>query len=292
MADPAVVITGASTGIGEACALHLDRLGFRVFAGVRRVEDGDRLAAWGSGRIVPLRLDVTDEASIRAAAETVERALGADVLGGLVNNAGIAVAGPLEYVPVEAVRRQLEVNVVGALAVIQAFLPLLRRGRGRLVNMSSVSGRFASPFLGPYAASKFALEALSDSLRVELRPWRIHVAIVEPGVIATPIWKKSLADAEEMLDGLPPEADERYGGAVEAIRGGVSRIRGIPADHVARVVAHALTARRPRTRYVLGRGARLRVGMSYLPTGVRDWIVARAIPGIHGPGRRRSIDRR
>jgi NAD(P)-dependent dehydrogenase (short-subunit alcohol dehydrogenase family) len=286
MSDTAVVITGASTGIGEACALHLAGRGFRVLAGIRSPEDGERLAARGSGQIVPVRLDVTDGASISDAADTVARTLGATPLAGLVNNAGIAVAGPLEFLPLESLRRQLEINVVGQLAVTQAFLPMLRRDRGRIVNMSSASGRFASPFMGPYAASKFALEALSDSLRVELRPWGIHVALVEPGVIATPIWTKSLSAAEEMLAGVPAEAHALYGAAVQGIRDGVARIQGIPAERVAEVVAHALTARRPKFRYVLGRGARLRIGMSYLPTRLRDWIVSRAIPGIHGPGRR------
>jgi NAD(P)-dependent dehydrogenase (short-subunit alcohol dehydrogenase family) len=285
MTHRAVVVTGASTGIGEACAVYLDRLGFRVFAGVRDPDDGERLRQAASARLQPLRLDVTDEASVRDAATSVARALDAAPLHGLVNNAGIAVAGPLEFVPPAALRRQLEVNVVGQLAVTQALLPLLRRGPGRIVNMSSVSGRFASPFMGPYAASKFALEAMSDALRVELRPWGIHVALIEPGVIATPIWKKSLAATEEMLSGLPAEAHELYGAAVQAIRDGVQNIRGMPAERVAEVVAHALTSQRPRSRYVLGRGARARIGLGYLPTRLRDWVVSKAIPGIQGPQR-------
>jgi NAD(P)-dependent dehydrogenase (short-subunit alcohol dehydrogenase family) len=285
MPDRSALVTGASTGIGEACALHLDALGWRVFAGIRRPADAERLRGLASERLVPVRLDVTDEESIREAAATVAQTLGPAALTGLVNNAGIAVAGPLEFVPPAELRRQLEINVVGQLAVTQAFLPMLRRSRGRIVNMSSVSGRFASPFMGPYAASKFALEAMSDSLRVELRPWGIRVSLVEPGVIATPIWQKSLAAADEMLSGLPDEAHELYGAAVEAIRNGVQNIQGIPAERVAEVVAHALTARRPKYRYVLGTGARARIGMSYLPTRLRDWIVSKAIPGIHGPKR-------
>jgi NAD(P)-dependent dehydrogenase (short-subunit alcohol dehydrogenase family) len=272
-----VVITGASTGIGEACAFHLDALGFRVFAGVRDPADGERLTRAASDRLVPVHLDVTDAVSVKAAAETVVHALGDAPLSGLVNNAGIAVASPLEFVPLDALRSQLEVNVIGQVAVTQAFLPSLRRSRGRIVNMGSVSGRFASPFMGPYSASKFALEALSDSLRLELRPWGIHVSILEPGVIATPIWRKSLLAADELATGMPEEAHTLYGRAIEAIRQRVESIGGVPAERVARVVAHALTARRPRTRYVVGRDARVAVGLSYLPTRMRDWLVAKRL---------------
>jgi NAD(P)-dependent dehydrogenase (short-subunit alcohol dehydrogenase family) len=165
-----VVITGASTGIGEACAFHLDALGFRVFAGVRDPADGERLTRAASDRVVPVQLDVTDAGSVRSAAETVAHLLADAPLKGLVNNSGIAVASPLEFVPLDALRRQMEVNVIGQVAVTQAFLAPLRRARGRIVNMGSMAGRFASPFMGPYSASKFALEALTDSLRLEAAP--------------------------------------------------------------------------------------------------------------------------
>jgi NAD(P)-dependent dehydrogenase (short-subunit alcohol dehydrogenase family) len=271
-----VVITGASSGIGKACALRLDELGYRVFAGVRRAEDAERLAHAASNRLVPLMLDVTDPEAIRVAVERVGEALGAEPLVGLVNNAGIAVGGPLEFVPLDDLRKQLEVNVVGTVAMAQAFLPLLRRGGGRIVQMGSVSGRFASPFLGPYSASKFALEALSDALRVELRPWGIHVSIIEPGVIATPIWRKSLAAADEALAEMPPALEELYGQTLGAVRREVQGLHGIPAARVADAVVHALTAARPRARYhVVGPSARLRLALSYLPTRLRDWIVAR-----------------
>ncbi|MGD1157325.1 MAG: SDR family oxidoreductase, partial [Terriglobia bacterium] len=190
MADKgAVVITGASTGIGEACALHLDKLGFRVFAGIRKAADAEALRHRASARLVPIRLDVSDETEVEQAARNVTEALRGEGLAGLVNNAGIVVAGMLEFLPLDALRRQLEVNVVGQVAVTQAFLPHLRKARGRIVNIGSVSGLIAGPFSGAYAASKFALEALTDALRVELRPWKIHVSIVEPGNIQTPIWK-------------------------------------------------------------------------------------------------------
>src|SRR5712691_5002789 len=180
----AVVITGAASGIGEACALHLDKLGFCVFAGVRREVDGAALQGKASERLTPLLLDVTDAASIRFAVEIVATGVVETGLAGLVNNAGITVAGPLEFLPVSELRRQLEVNVIGQVAVTQAFLPLLRRGQGRIVNMGSLAGRIATPFIGPYHASKFAMEALTDSLRMELRRWGMHVSLIEPGFIA------------------------------------------------------------------------------------------------------------
>src|SRR3990172_8450526 len=183
-----VVITGASTGIGEACALRLDKLGWRVFARVRKEADAERLKNEGSERLTPAFIDVTDEGSIMKAEETVRAVVGEAGLAGLGDNAGVGIHGPLEFLPIEDLRRQLEVNTIGQIAVTQAFLPLIRKGRGRIVNIGSIGGKMATPFLGPYAASKFAMEALTDSLRQELRPWDIHVAIVEPGSIATPIW--------------------------------------------------------------------------------------------------------
>ena len=275
----AVVITGASTGIGEACAILLDRLGYRVFAGVRREEDSASLRRNASGRLTPIRLDVTDAASIAAAAALVTEALGDAGLAGLVNNAGIAVAAPLEFVPIDRLRAQLEVNVIGQIAVTQAFLPLIRRERGRIVNMSSVSGRLASPMVGPYTASKFALEALTDSMRVELRPWGIHVIAIEPGTIATPIWAKSAAAAEAMLATIPERAQTLYAPMIAGLRRHVASAgeRGIPPEAVADVVADALAAPRPRTRYVVGRDARVGVLLAHLPDRARDWLIARRL---------------
>ncbi len=177
-----VLITGASTGIGEACALWLQDRGYRVFAGVRKSTDAEALQQKSKGHLTPVLLDVADEASIREAVQFVLTQ--EPKLEGLVNNAGIAVAGPLEFVPLQELRRVLEVNVVGQVAVTQAFLPLLREARGRVVLMSSISGRVAAPLMGPYAASKFALEAIGDALRRELAPWGIEVSIIEPGNLA------------------------------------------------------------------------------------------------------------
>src|SRR3954468_3502434 len=193
-----VLITGASTGIGEATALKLDEAGFRVFAGVRKPEDGERLKAKASDRLSVVQpLDVTDHDSIAKARAQVESELGGVPLRGIVNNAGIGSGGPLEAIDLDEFRQSLEVNTVGALAVTQAFLPLLRSSRGRIVNMSSIGGRLAQPFAGPYIASKFALEGVNDVLRGELLEWGIDVIAIEPGTVATPIWEKSSSQADE-----------------------------------------------------------------------------------------------
>ncbi len=273
---PAVVITGTSTGIGAACALDLARRGFRVFAGVRKEADGERLEA--SGRLTPLMLDVTDTASIQAAAETVRAAVEGSGLAGLVNNAGIVVPGPLELVSTDALRRQLEVNVIGQLAVTRAFLPLLRLRPGRIVNMGSISGRIAPPYMGPYTVSKFAMEAITDVLRVELRQWGIHVSIVEPDSVSTPIWEKVQESADRLDRETPPEIRGLYEHDLAELRDSTSRMgdRGMPVDRVVRKVRHALCARRPKTRYPVGWRTRLGFwAFKHIPDRVRDWILLR-----------------
>ncbi len=270
----AVVVTGASSGIGQATALHLAHAGWLTFAGVRTAEAAERLAvlagALGVGALLrPLMLDVTDDAQIAGAAALV----GADCrrygvpLRGLINNAGIAVAGPLELVPLDRVRASLAINAVGALAVTQAFLPLLRVARGRIINLSSVSGRVASPFLGPYAASKFALEALFDALRVELRPWGLRVIVIEPGPIATPIWEKG---AELALGDDAALSASPYASLLPRVRARFQQAAasGQPPELVAATIVHALTVPRPRARYLLTRGP---LGFTLFARYVPDW---------------------
>ncbi len=276
--ERSAVITGASTGIGRATALRLDAAGFRVFAGVRRQADGEALRGAASQRLSPLLLDVTDAAGVELAAKTVEAAVGAAGIQGLVNNAGVAVAAVLEFVDLDELRRQLEVNVVGAAAVTRAFLPLVRRGGGRVVNISSNGGYLAAPFLGPYAASKFALEALSDSLRRELRSWNIPVAVIEPGSIETPIWEKGRGEAARLRAALPEEARRLYGSMLDTFTAYVAKTanRAIPADAVARAVEHALSAPRPKTRYRVGTDARIgRLLTRFLPDRAVDALLAR-----------------
>lgn len=278
----AVVITGASTGIGEACALELDRRGWRVFAGVRTGEAAERLRAKASARLTPVTIDVTDAASIAAAAAVVEEALGEDGLAGLVNNAGIAIPSPLEILPIDALRRQIEVNVIGQVAVTQRFLPRLRKGPGRIVNISSVSGGLAMPCLGAYCASKFALEAITDVLRLELRSWGIHVAAIEPGAIDTPIWQKSNHEADQISQQVAPEKLALYESDLAALRRAAARSASVaaPVDRVVRAVVHALCARRPKTRYFLGWDVRVCFKcMKMLSDRTRDWII-RKLEGL------------
>jgi NAD(P)-dependent dehydrogenase (short-subunit alcohol dehydrogenase family) len=270
-----VLITGASSGIGEATALRLARAGWRVFAGVRAQADADRLRAEGGERLEPLTIDITEPAKITAAAET----LGEAPLHGLVNNAGTALAMPLEFLPLDQLRQQLEVNLVGHVAVTQALLPNLRSARGRIVNVGSIAGRSALPFLGAYAASKHALEAFTDSLRVELRPFGIAVTVIEPGTIATPIWRKGGERIQELAAQLPPELRELYGERMTAFREAAAAAgrRAEPAEEVAMVIERALTTERLRARYVVGRDARRRAMVERLPAGLRDRIYERLL---------------
>jgi len=275
-----VLVTGASTGIGEGCARWLDARGHRVFAGVRREVDGERLRSGASERLTPVLLDVTDAAAIESTRTRIEALLGADGLNGLVNNAGIAVAGPLEYLEIDALRRQLDVNVVGQVAVMQAFLPLIRRVRGRIVFIGSISGRYSLPFMAPYCASKFALEAIADASRLELSAWGIHVALLEPGSIATPIWDKP-ADAGVSTPPARAEAVARdYGAALAAFRRVVEATarRGVPTDVVSAVIERALTERRPKARYAVGTDAKVQVALApFLGDRMRDFLVRRLI---------------
>jgi NAD(P)-dependent dehydrogenase (short-subunit alcohol dehydrogenase family) len=260
------LVTGASSGIGEACALRLAGNGWRVLAGVRRSGD----APPGTEEVL---LDVTDDEQVRTLADQV------DELHGLVNNAGIALAVPLEFVPLDELRRQLDVNVIGQVAVTQALLPQLRRARGKVVFVGSIAGRSALPFLGPYAASKHALEAIADSLRLELQPFCVDVTIVEPGTISTPIWTKSAERAAKLQERLPKTLGELYGQRLAAL-GRVAQKRGgngASAADVAKVVESALTAANTPTRVLVGRDAKLRAGIEHLPDRLRDRVYERVL---------------
>jgi NAD(P)-dependent dehydrogenase (short-subunit alcohol dehydrogenase family) len=266
----AVLVTGTSSGIGAAVARELAVRGFRVFGTVRRAEDEASLDIAG---VTPVRMDVTDQASIARAQVDVLRLLDGGPLVGLVNNAGIAAAGPLELLPLDEIRAVLDVNVVGAVAVTQAFLPLLKAARGRIVNVSSIAARLALPFMGAYAASKFALEAISDSLRRELLPCGVTVIVVQPGSIQSNIWKKV-----EAMD-LSRYRGSSYEGALRrfrelALRSGED---APPAARVALAVARALTARRPPIRILV---VDSRIGQwltELLPERWLDRLIARRI---------------
>lgn len=273
---PSVLVTGASRGIGRATTLRLAAAGWDVVAGVRRSADGEALAAEGGGRVRPVRLDVTsadDLAALRGELASLDA---------VVNNAGIAVFGPLEGLPVGDLRRQLEVNVVGQVAVTQAVLPLLRASRGRVVFISSLSGRVATPLTGAYNASKFALEAAADAFRLELRPWGIGVSLVEPAQVDTDIWRGADDEVARAEESLSPEQRALYARHFAGFRRTIplSRRLAAPVDDVARTVEKALTARRPRARYVVGAGPKAQAVLSgATPTPVRD-AVLRRVTGV------------
>jgi NAD(P)-dependent dehydrogenase (short-subunit alcohol dehydrogenase family) len=272
---PSVLITGASRGIGRACALRLDRRGFDVIASVRSEDAGRRLAAEASGRLRVVHLDVADGESVRAAADAAGGRL--DVL---VNNAGIAVGGILEALPLDDLRRQLEVNVVGQVAVTQAMLPALRAASGRIVFISSVSGRASVPALTPYSASKFALEAIADGLRVELRAWGIDVVLIEPGSIDTDIWRSG----EEQLDSTVAAMSDEHRRLYERLLSGTRKVvaatakRAAPVEKVVDVIERAVTAERPRARYIVGADARAQIALrTVLPARTYDTLLARML---------------
>jgi NAD(P)-dependent dehydrogenase (short-subunit alcohol dehydrogenase family) len=262
-----VVITGTSTGIGWGTAKVLIANGFRVFGRVRKTSDAERLAAEFGDCFVPLIFDVTDETAVNAAAADVRAALAGETLAGLVNNAGVAVAGPLLELPIEEFRHQIEINLVGVVITTKAFAPLvgtdrqLRGGPGRIVNISSVGGRNAVPFLAPYAASKFALEGLSESLRRELLPFGIDVIVIGPGAVATPIWSKA-----EQVD-VTPYLNTPYAAALDRLRAHMLQLgkQGLSPERIGEAVLHALTAARPKVRY------------SVTPQPLQDWM-ARNLP--------------
>ncbi|HLH15056.1 MAG TPA: SDR family NAD(P)-dependent oxidoreductase [Solirubrobacteraceae bacterium] len=280
---PLALVTGASTGIGRASALRLAAAGWTVLAGVRELAAGERLAdeCPSPGRIVPIRLDVTDSSDVLGVAERVRETAGASADGGLdalVNNAGIGIGGPLELISVEDLRRQFDVNVFGQVAVTQALLPALRRTRGRIVFVSSIGGLVAMAFTAPYAASKHAIEALADALRVELRTSGVSVALVEPGSVATPIWEKASAEAEAVE--IPPELQREYGSVPQAMAKTLRSTaeRGISPDAVAATIERALDSPRMRARYLVGRDAKAMLLVKrLLPDLVFDRLARRAL---------------
>jgi NAD(P)-dependent dehydrogenase (short-subunit alcohol dehydrogenase family) len=271
-----VVITGASRGIGRACALLLDRSGFKVFAGIRRFEDGEQLIMKSTGNLVPVVIDITSHESIDSAADNIANMIGDTGLQGLVNNAGIAVTGPLEFMPLERIREQFEINLFGQINVTQKFLPLIRKGDGRIINMSSKEGLMAMPLCGPYCASKFALEAFSDTLRLELKQWNIPVCIIEPGTIATQIIERSISSAEECISQMPKHAGELYETCFTAARKTADKIlqTAIPVDTVAKTVLKALTDKKPKSRYTVGADTK---AISIMCKIMPDWMLDKII---------------
>ncbi len=273
-----VLITGCSTGIGKATALYLDRQGFHVFATVRRERDAQALCAEGSARLTPVIMDVADRASIAAAESQVRRDVGEGGLHGLVNNAGVAYHSSLEFTSLDDLRWLFEVNFFGALAVTQAFLPLIRQARGRIVNISSTSVLVPAPFHAPYTMAKLALGGLSDALRLEVKPFGVQVSTIIAGSIDTPIWQRAYDLSETIIERQPAEAEALYGKRERIFRDFMAALgrRGIDPQAVARVVARALTARRARDSYWVGADFLMAVYYWFrdvMPDPLKDWFV-------------------
>jgi NAD(P)-dependent dehydrogenase (short-subunit alcohol dehydrogenase family) len=268
-----ILVTGASSGIGEACALSLDKAGHVVFGGVRSEQAVERLCSKSSERMRPIILDITVPEQVARAVVEIERAVGADGLDGLVNNAGIAIGGPVEFVEPDEWRRQFEVNVIGQVAVTQAMLPLIRRAKGRIVFVGSIAGRVATPLGGPYGASKHALAGVVEALRSEIHRWGIKISIVEPPAVNTPIWEKGVSEATSLIPELPPLAEFYYGDQLRRLQ---EQVRSIgkaapPPDKTVEAIAHALFARRPKLRYLPGTDAQL---IGFLLRVLPDRVVA------------------
>ena len=274
-----VVVTGTSTGVGAATALHLADKGSHVFAGVRREADADALVAQTRDELTPLIIDVTDEATISAAAAAVADVVGERGLAGLVNNAGIGVPAPLEFQPMADFRRQLEVNLFGPVAMIQAFMPLIRRGRGRIVNVGSIGGLIVLPLNGAYSASKFGMRAISDALRLELRQWNIHVSLIEVAPVKTAIFGKTFAAFDALESTLGSEGFALYAEQITAIRTAVEKAAkdADPPLVIAEAIYDALTSDRPKTRYLAGHGGRQTAVAAALPDRARDRALVREL---------------
>lgn len=284
-----VVITGASSGLGKAAAIRLSELGYRVYAGVRTEASAAELsgASSSTGGLIPVLLDVTDATSIARLGERVERDCSDTGLWAVVNNAGVSISAPLECIPIEAIRTELETNVVGAIAVSQRFLPLLRESRGRIVNVGSGVGSVAPPYLAVYAASQFAKEGLSDALRRELRPLGVSVSVIQPGAVYTPIWGKMRQSADEILAAAPADVVETYRARftafmnMNAVRAQASKTT--PADY-ADTVAAALSAKRPKARYRVGLDSwTSALARRVLPDRVMDAVLAFGLKAMTRP---------
>lgn len=273
-----IIITGASTGIGFAAAVAFAKQGHQVFAGVRKSKDADALTKENL-QILPIILDVTDAATIAASLQIVEKQKKFSELV-LINNAGIAVSGPIESVQMEEYRKQFEVNYFGLIAMTQKFLPLIRQTKGRVINISSIAGRVASPFLGPYSSSKFAVEAISDSLRREMIPFGVKVVLIEPGPIQTPIWEKGLGKKDSILNAMSSEQIQVYGSAIRSFEDmiAVAVKKAEPVERVVEALQKAVMSKEPCHRYLVGTEARINGVLSQIiPTRWVDFFIKKQL---------------
>lgn len=286
MRKGAVVITGASTGIGRATALLLDQAGYQVFAGVRSEEAANALRQQASGALLPITIDVTRPDVLAAAAGQMTEILGPERgLAGLVNTAACVISGPLEFVPLDDIRQQLDVNLVGQVAAIQAFLPLIRHGHGRIINIGTSGWRVGPAFLGPYVMSKAGVDIMTHVLRRELQPWSIPVSVVEPGPVDTEFWDKALKGADAMAASFSPAAYNMYDRPFANGRRAILRMRrrGIPPEEAAKVLLAAMEIERPKPLYYVGLYGGLVGGVSrLLPTRLIDWVTAKILCNYSG----------
>ncbi len=277
--NKAILISGSSTGIGKACALHLDKLGFKVYAGVRKQNDYDNLKEVASDKLIPITLDVTDTESIQTAANIIEKDNDGELYG-LINNAGIGISGVVEVTPIDEARKLMEVNVIGLLTVTQTMLPLLRKSKGRIINIGSTSSFIALPGASAYTASKFAVRAITDSLRLELKHLGIFTIMVAPGAVESEIWEKRKEYKTELRKKVKPEIAEhyktlaRFGDKIE------QEIKKIPASEAAKVVANALTSAKPKYYYYVGNDAKGAAKASKLPKRLLDWMILKRIQNL------------
>jgi NAD(P)-dependent dehydrogenase (short-subunit alcohol dehydrogenase family) len=275
-----ILITGASTGIGWDCSLELAKMGWRVFATVRKEADGKKLVDASSGEVTPVIMDISDYESVKKGALIIEEKLAGDGLDALFNNAGISVQGPMEIIPVKMFEEQMRVNVFGHFYVTQVFLPMIRRVKGRILFMSSESGRITIPLVGPYSASKFALESMANAFRIELLPSGIGVSLIEAATIKTPMWDKIDITTEKMIAMLPQQARELYKTELHTLLVFPKKQAqmGIPMKKVTRAVIRALSVRRPKARYVVGWEAWLFIILhKVFPTRLVDWVSSKAL---------------
>lgn len=278
MVNPkAILVTGASRGIGRAIALNLDKKGFLVLAGVRENKDAIALQESASERLIPLILDITSDESLQAAFLKVQETVQHQGLYGLVNNAGILISAPIETLNLEMLRQQLEVNVIAQVAVTQTFLPLLHMAKGRIINMSSISGILAVPFLGAYCASKFALEAISDSMRMELKPFGIHVASIEPSFVKTKIWQAALERKNLIRPNVQPDIIHYYTQSMEKMGNTALQATGSASspEKIAHVVTKAFITNSPKSHYCVDRETTLAKISTFLPTPFKQWLLYR-----------------
>ena len=274
----AVLVTGTSSGIGKSIALHLDRLGYKVYAGVRKHTDGEEIKKQSSLNLQPVIIDVTDEKSILSAKEIIENEIQHYSSLALVNNAGVAIGSPVETQPASLLRFEMEVNYFGVLAVIQKFLPVLREKNGRIINISSISGKSSMPFNGTYCASKSALEAITDALRLELKPWNISISNILPGNIKTEIWEKAITDIDRRAAEWKPEAIKLYGPTIDFMKDNIRKIKGSKPDMISKAVEKILKSGNPKTRIYIGENVWLFYLLEKLPTVLRDWLILSQLP--------------